>query len=308
MLLREQDLKQIEQTLYTPVESELVARRILRVNTNYNKFATSIGYHWYSKKGSAKILAAGAGAKDIPFVSEDGGEEIRKVYDIVTGIRFSLKEIEASQMRSAQTNVPSVRLDMLRSETARRFIAETENRIALVGDLTYKISGLINHVGINIEDVGQGAFSGTAAQKRLWKNKTPKEKFLDLMKARTVARQKGKFVPDTCVLPPDQFDMLDEPFSDSGNMTVRSWMNSQGLNIPKIFSAQELGLDYNGYGVDCFLMLDSRPFVAELAVTRELELFNPVYDILGNSEQAVMESLAGVILRHPEAVYVGKGI
>ena len=73
-ILREQDLRQIEQTLYTPKENELVARKILRVNTNYNKFASSVGYHWYSRKGSAKIFASGASAKDVPFVGEDGGE------------------------------------------------------------------------------------------------------------------------------------------------------------------------------------------------------------------------------------------
>ena len=92
-LIRQEDLRQIEQTLYTPKESELVGRRILRVNTNFSPFASEIGFDWYSRKGSAKILAIGAGAKDVPFVSEDGGRSVQKVYDIVSGIRFTLKEI-----------------------------------------------------------------------------------------------------------------------------------------------------------------------------------------------------------------------
>jgi hypothetical protein len=308
-LLREQDLRQIEQTLYTPVESELVARRILRVNTNYSKFARAIGYHYYERRGSAKILAMGAGAKDVPFVGEDGGEVISKVYDIVSGIRYTMKEIEASQFRGTQTNVPSVRLDMLRVETARRFIAETENRIVLVGDADHKIQGVLNATGITSEDVAQGAFSGTAAQKRQWVNKTPQEILKDIRHAKTTARQKGLFNPDTLVLPPDQFDMLDQPYSNESTMTIRNWLSSQGVNFPKVFSAKELGKDYNGFAtVDCMLVMDSNPTILEIAVTREMELLNPVYDIVGNSEQAVLESLAGAIIRHPKAIYVGKGI
>jgi hypothetical protein len=308
-VLREQDLRQIEQTLYTPKESELVARKILRVNNNFNKFASEIGFEWYSRKGSAKILATGASAKDVTFVGEDGGKAIQKVYDIVSGIRFSFKEIEASQFRGTQTNVPSVRLDMLRVESARRFIAETENRLVFVGDSSYGIKGILNFDGITSEDVAQGAFSGTAAQKRLWANKTPKEILADLRTARTTARQKGLFNPDTLVLPPDQFDMLDQPYSDESTMTIRMWLTSQGINFPKVFSAKELTKEYNGFStVDCFFVMDSSPEIAEIAVTRELELTNPVYDLMGNSEQVAIESLAGVVLRHPKAVYVGKGI
>ncbi len=307
-ILREQDLRQIEQTLYTPKENELVARKILRVNTNYNKFASSVGYHWYSRKGSAKIFASGASAKDVPFVGEDGGEIIAKVYDIITGVRYTFKELEASQMRGTQTNVPSLRLEVTRIETARRVVAETENRLVLVGDANSKIKGLLNMTNINIEDVAQGAFVGTAALKRQFINKTPKEILKDLLRAKTVSRNKGLFNPDTLVLPPDQYDMLDQPYSDTSTMTIRAWLTSQGINFPKVFSARELSAEFNGIGVDCLLVLDSSPEVAEIAVTRDLEIMAPVYDFVGNSEQAILQSTAGATIRHPQAIYVGKGI
>jgi hypothetical protein len=60
--------------------------------------------------------------------------------------------------------------------------------------------------------------------------------------------------------------------------------------------------------VDCMLVLDSTPEIAEIAIPRELELRAPIYDIMGNSEQVVMESIAGAMIRHPSAIYVGKGI
>lgn len=306
-VISEQDLRQIEQTLYTPKESELIARKILRVNTNYNKFATSIGYRWYNRKGSAKIFAAGGSAKDIPFVGEDGGEKSQKVHDIVAGIRYDLREIEATQVMATRTDIPSVRLDMLRPESARRAIAELENKLVFVGDPAYNIEGLLNATGITSVSVADGV-AGSGAAKKLWANKTPKEILKDLSAARTTAKQKGLFNPDTLVLPPDQYDLLDQPYSDTSTMTIRGWLTSQGVNFPKVFSAREMGLDFNGLGVDCMLVLDSTPEIAEIAIPRELELRAPIYDIMGNSEQVVMESIAGAIIRHPSAIYVGKGI
>ena len=307
-VISEQDLRQIEQTLYTPKESELVARKILRVNTNYNKFTPSVGYRYYNRKGSAKILAAGGSAKDIPFVGEDGGEKFQKVYDIVTGIRYDLREIEATQVMATRTDIPSVRLDMLRPESARRAIAELENKLVLVGDPAYNIEGLLNATGINSADVVDGA-AGSGAAKKLWANKTPKEILKDLSTARTIARAQGLFNPDTLVLPPDQYDLLDQPYSDNTTMTIRMWLTSQGVSFPKIFAAKELGKDFNSFTtVNAFLVLDSNPEIAEIAVPRELELRAPIYDAIGNSEQVVMESLAGAVIRHPSAIYVGKGI
>ena len=103
-VISENDLKQIERTLYTPKESELIARKILRLNTNFSRSATSIGYRWYTRTGSAKILAPGGRAKDIPFVGEDGGEKTQKVFDIATGIRYDWKEILATQGLAGRTD------------------------------------------------------------------------------------------------------------------------------------------------------------------------------------------------------------
>lgn len=310
-LISEVDLKQIEQTLYTPKESELVARKILRVNTNFNKYAPVIGYRYYTRTGSAKIFAAGGSAKDVTFVGEDGGEKVQKVYDIVTGIRYDLREIEATQVMATRTDIPSVRLDILRIETARRAIAELENKLVLVGDSKYAIEGLLNATGITSESVADTVTnpnSVSGAAKKNWPNKTPKEILKDLSTARTKAKQKGLFNPDTLVLPSDQYDLLDQPYADNSTMTIRQWLTSQGVNFPKVFVAKELGSDFNLLGVDALLVLDSSPEIAEIAVPRELELRAPIYDIMGNSEQVVMESLAGCMIRHPSAIYVGKGI
>lgn len=304
--LTEEDLKQIEQTLYAPKERELKLRQIVRVNTNYNRAARSLEYKSYSRKGSAKIFAYGASAKDIPFVDEDASTTQKPVYDIATGIRYTFAELEANQARLGLG--PYMPLDMVRVETARRYIAEMENKIGFVGDTKIGLKGLLNHDGINVADVTQGATGADAAAKRLWANKAPKEILADIRTARTTARAEGIFNPDTLVLPPAQYDMLDQPYSDTSTMTVRQWLASVGAGFNRVFEAKELSSSYSGYSLNVMLVMDSNPEVIELAVTREMEMFPPIYDILKNSEQAVLESTAGVIVRHPSAIYVGKGI
>ncbi len=56
------------------------------------------------------------------------------------------------------------------------------------------------------------------------------------------------------------------------------------------------------------MMLDNDPEVVELAITQDIMLENPVYDIVGTMEQAVIESFGGVLFRHPSGSYIGKGI
>ena len=307
-LLSEQDLIQISQTLYESKASELYARTILKVNTNYSPFAETIGYTWYNRKGAAKLLASGASAKDVPFVSEDGGRHQMRVFDATAGIRYSRKELEASKMVSTQTNVPSVKIDMIRPMIARRAIAEIENQLVFNGDPDYKIFGILNHPNINVEDVAQGAVGANPVAKRLWTNKTAKEKLKDLLTAKSKSRNKGLFQPDTLCLPPDQFDMLDEPFADNTETTLRTWLTSKGMNFPKIYSVRELEAANNSYGVDCILMLDSNPEHIEIAVTKELGMTEPVVDIVGNEELVAYQSLAGAVIRQPTMIYVGRGI
>jgi hypothetical protein len=56
------------------------------------------------------------------------------------------------------------------------------------------------------------------------------------------------------------------------------------------------------------MILDSRPEICELVVTQDIVLGDPVKDIKETSEQYVYLRTAGVIVRHPAAFYIGKGI
>jgi hypothetical protein len=308
VLLRKEDLLAIENVLYEAKKEELVARQFLNVNTNFPPYAMEIGYDWFDVAGSAKILAAGASAKDVPFVGEKGGRETMKVYSIATGIRYTKAERMAAQARNALGKGPQISLDTTRVATARRFVAEMENKLAFVGDASHNIKGILNHPGITAEDVAASGTGANDAAKRLWANKAPKLILKDLLAGKKKVEQGNIFKARVLILDSDHYNALLEPYSDYSPMTVLSWLQKEGAYFEKIVVTNSIASTVNGLNVGCFVILDNAPEIVELAVPMDLTLGEPVYDLLGTSEQVVEERTAGCIIRHPAAIYVGKGI
>ena len=231
---------------------------------------------------------------------------VQRVYDIVTGIRFTKKERAAFQAKSALGKGPAVQIDTLRVSIARQYVAEKENKIVFLGDSKYNIPGLLNKSGINSVSVADGA-AGTGAAKKLWINKTPKEILEDLLIAKDVIESGNVFSAKALVLTPSAMARLRRPYSDANPVPLITWLK-ENITFDKILVSNQMATANNGLGVDCFLMMDDSPEVAQIVITSDLSLGEPIYDILGTSEQVVEESIAGTIIRHPSAIYVGKGI
>ena len=305
------DLLQIENRLYESKSQELTARKILSVNTGYAAYAQHVGYTAYSRRGSARILASGGGAKDITFVGEDGTTVTHQVYTIATGIRYSVEEILAAQARNALGKGPSVPLDLMRADAARRYLAEKENETALVGNSDFGIYGLLNNPNIpsgNSVDVNQGASGANATEKRKFKNKTAQEIADDIISGIEAVEKDGIFKAKIAVFPQSAKFRFMKLISSTSSMTLMTWLKQEaGISIEMIFT-NEMASSYNKLGSDAFLIMDNDSEIAELALPRDITLGEPVYDLLRNSEQAVTERTAGCILRHPSAVYIGKGI
>lgn len=305
-LLRKEDLIAIENVLFEAKSEELVARQIMRVNTNFPSYASEVGYDFYERAGSAKILARGASAKDIPFVGETGGRVTRKVFNIATGIKYERAELEAYRAKSAGKG-PSVSLETIRVSTARRYVAEAENKLAFAGDARFGIKGILNHDGINTESVVDSG-TGSGAAKRLWANKTSTQIIDDLVKGIAAVENGEIFKARVLVIPSTAKARLSKNFSDATPMTIMRWLKEEGVYFDKVIVSNALKATTNTYNTDAFLIMDNDPEIVELAVVEELTMLDPVYDILGNSEMAVLERCAGAFLRHPKAVYVGQGI
>lgn len=305
---RKEDLLSIEKTLYAQKEDELVARKIVRPNFNHPPYASEIGYDWYSREGSAKLLAAGANANDVPFVTEKMGRVTMPVYDLVTGIKYTKSERLAVQARQALGKGAPVQLDMLRVETARRFVGEGEDKLFFVGNANFKVPGILNKSGITSEDVAQGATGADATAKKLWSNKTPTEILKDLMTAKTAIETSGIFSAKILVVSPKAFLQLQQPYSAQNPIPLLQWLQGQGAYFTDVVKSRYMLSANNGLSADAFALLDNSPELIELMIPQELELGEPIFDMLGTSEQLVGERIAGTAIRHPASIYVGKGI
>jgi len=313
-LFTSDDFLQISQVLYTPKQDEMLARRIFSIDSTYASYAREIGYDYYDRTGSAKIYAKGGGGKDIPFVGESGGRITQKVYDLVTGIRYSKAELQALEAKRALGKGPSIQLNMLRVDTARRYISEVENKLAFSGDTEYGIKGIFDdtfyngtNLGVKENVAASGTGSGDAA-KRLWPNKTSSLILDDLFKAVDTVEQDALFKARILVLDPKNFNRLRKPFTTTDSRTLLDWLNSNGLYFEQIIASRNMRLTNNGDTVNYFMVLDNSPEIVQLAITEDLNLGDPIVDIVGTTEIAVMESTGGIVLRHPAACYIGKGI
>lgn len=312
-LITRDDVLQIENTLYTPRENELTARRIFAPNNEYASYAGEIGYDYYERTGSAKIFLKGKSSKDIPFVGEKGGRITQNVYEILSGIRYTRGELEAVQAKRALGKGPSVDLPMLRVETARRYINETFNNLCFVGNSKIGIKGIFDNsfYGANKgtkENVAVGATGADDAAKRLWANKTPKEIIADLNTAKNAIEKDGLFTGKVLVLPPSRMTTLRKPYSDQSPMTTLSWIMSEGMYFDQIIQARELEATINGDSVAYFMVIDNDPEVVQHVITEDISLGDVIRDIVGTEEMAARMSTAGLIVRHPAGLYIGKGI
>lgn len=306
------DFLQIENVLYTPREEEVIARRAFSMNTSYAPYAREVGYDYYTRQGSAKILGPN-GAKDIPFVSESGGRATQTVFTIATGIRYTEDERLAEEAKRNLGKGPATRLDTLRVSTARRFIFEKENALAFVGDSGVGIKGIwdSSFYGTDLgtsENVALGAYSGTDAEKRQWTNKTAKEILTDLLEAVSTVESTGLFKARCLMLPPAKYNLLRKPYSDYSPMTVLQWINSEGMYFNKIIPSRICSATNNGDTVDYMFVFDDEPEVVQLVTPEDVRLHEAKYDIINTMEQAITLKTAGVMVRHPSGLYVGKGI
>jgi hypothetical protein len=308
------DFLAIENVLYTPRESELKHRQIFSLNTSYPSYALEVGYDYYQRQGSAKIIAAGGSAKDIPFVGEKGNRITQNVYTITSGIRFAKAERLAAAAKSALGKGPTLNLPTTRISSARRYCFEMENKLVFAGDANHGIKGVMHDDFYGTdkgtkEFVAQGATGTGAAEKRLWSNKTAQEILIDVQRPLEVIEADDLFEAKVLVLPPAQYNNLRKPFSTTNDSrTLLSWLNSEGMFFSQIVKSREMKAGNNGDTVDTFMVFDNDPEIMELILIEDIMMEDPIFDLVGTSEQAVTLKTAGMMVRHPAALYVGRGI
>jgi hypothetical protein len=301
-----EDLEFIESEVSRVMRQEIKTRMVLPVKTDYDPNASFVGYDIYDITGSAKILANGG--KDIPFVGENKRRESTQVFKIGTGIRYTEEEREGVASARANGKGGVYNLDSERPATARRYIYEEETRLAFVGDDDYGVKGLFNDINYGVdkgtkEDVATGAGAST-----LWSLKTPAEILADIRKGVKNASKNGLFPGEKmCLLPYDQYFDLTQPYADGTTFTILDWLQK---SIPMVkFDYFEIMKAGNNGDTDDYMLIYTKDVrLLNLAITRDIRVGRPVFDIIETSEQAVTEKTAGTVVKHPASLYIGKKI
>ncbi|MED4455911.1 DUF2184 domain-containing protein [Metabacillus fastidiosus] len=290
-VLRPQDLQAIDSKIYEPHKEELKARNIFSLKTDIPAGAETYAYDVFTRSGAAKILAPGA--TDIPLVDADLDRHTVNIYSIAAAINISVQELRQAQM--AGVTVETVKVD-----TARKAIAEKENRIAFIGDKAHNIKGLTATTGIQVYAVPAGAKASTK-----WADKTPDEIVADIRKAKNKVNKLNGHTADTLLITPDSFELLETPFNEFTKQTVLEYIQSQ-----RWFSRIEVLNDIKGQGTagsECFVVLDSSPAVVELGIPMDITRHPQEYTF-PNYKVPFEQRTTGLIVRYPMAIVRGEGI
>ncbi|MBH0230064.1 major capsid family protein [Halobacillus yeomjeoni] len=122
----------------------MLTYKILDVKSDVASGAETYACNVMTRAVVAKIL--GNSSDDIPLVDTDMRREFQRIYSIVTGFTYTVKEQRQAKLTGTSVNAYKAGL-------ARRAVSEKENRLTWIGDSDYAIQGLANAEGIQTENV-----------------------------------------------------------------------------------------------------------------------------------------------------------
>ncbi|CAM4012402.1 DUF2184 domain-containing protein [Mesobacillus zeae] len=291
-LIRPVDLEAIDNRIYEAKKEELKARTIFNVKTDVPEGAETYSYDVIKRSGAAKILAPGA--DDIPLVDADMERHTEKIYSIAAAFRVSVQELRQAAMAGRP-------VEATKADTARKAIAEKENRLVWVGDSKHNILGVTNAEGIQTMAVSNNA----AGASTKWKDKTGKEIVADIRKARTPIEKLPGHSANTLIVTPAAMEELGKEYNEYTGQTVLQYLKTQGW-----FSTIEFTSDLEGKGTggtDCFLILDNSPDVVEVLIPMDIKRHPEEYKF-PNYKVPLEERTGGAIVRYPMAILRGEGI
>lgn len=299
-LLTREDLRQIQSILFMEKTDELIGRRVFSTNNEFTPGAEEIGFDSFSRQGSAKILAAGAGAKDVVLIGGDKVRHTQKVFTLATGFEIQRRRLKAIEAANKLGKGPQINEETLKINTARRFMSELEDEIIFNGNTDHAIDGVLTHPGI----ATGAALTGT------WLSATPLQILADLRDAKNDLEKDGFFTAKVLIVSPASWNIFQQPFSVETIITLAQWLESQGAYFDKIVVSRAMLNAFNGstFSSDIFMVVDNDPENIELAIVEDMVMEEPERDFLGNLLFGVLEEFGGPMIRHPSAISVKTGI
>lgn len=244
----DRELEQIKSRSYDVLKAPLAANRLIPVDSTTAPGAKAVTYEQYDSVGIAKIIANYA--DDLPTAEVKGLQFTSYLKSIGSAYVYSLEDIRAAQFAGKP-------LEQRKANQAARAHQEKMNSLAFFGDSEYGIQGWLTNANIpSAPVVADGTGSTTE-----WVNKTPDQILRDLNNAVTsiIETTNGSEVPNTVVLPIEQYQLIATRRADSGtDTTILQYFVNNSPVIQSVEWANELKGAFTGSS-DGFIVYDKNP-------------------------------------------------
>lgn len=193
-------LKAVENTIFERPYPPLKSAQLIFRKMDAGAWATSTAYH--QMDGSAKMVAIGGLAGDLPEASAGMDEKVQPVREFGTAYGFGRKEL----IHAAKMGIP---LDSLKARMCMRAYEELLDKLAAHGDLSLGIKGLLT-LGLPRDSIATGIDSGSTNASIL--------AMLNDVASRVPDRTNEAARPNVLVLPIKQRDYLaNTPYNTGGD-------------------------------------------------------------------------------------------
>lgn len=289
------ELTSIDARLYEPAQRKLALtlRKVVQVNRMANPYDLAIGYSKAEGKGKARVRRAGSDSKDKKHSAVELTPATQPIYVVDDHIKFTIDEVERARRAAALQRAPYVPIEEFKIRNSQRIVDEAVDRIGFVGAPDGSVKGILNSDGIQ---------TGEAAKKL--NTLTPPQQLKVLRDLFGSARYNGTYRPGAMIVPPWLYDMLRGPYSDQNPMSLFSWFQTQGADMPTPIESQAMLAENNELGSDCIVVFDPNPEYIELSLPVDLKRGEPFKVDHEEYEIRVESRTGGIILREPKSVAV----
>jgi hypothetical protein len=287
-------LEQVKATAYEVQYPQFNARRLIPVATGVDPDLNIITYRQYDQVGMAKVIAGYS--DDLPRADVFAKEYSATVRLLGDSYGYNIDEIRKSRRDGTM-------LDQRKANAARRAIEQLIETIAISGDTTYGLQGLLSITNAQTYTVPNGA-GGTAT----WATKTEDEILTDLFGIgdTIVTGTKNAERPDTLIVPQDQYSLITRKRVPDTDQTILAYFLQASNHIKNVEVWDALNAAGSG-GTDRMVAYRRSPDVLELVIPREFEQL----DGQARNLEIVVPCLArtgGVLCYLPMAICYADGI
>lgn len=219
------ELEFVKAKTYDIQYPELKMTRLLPVSFEAGPAAETITFESYGMVGFAKVISNYA--TDLPRVDVYGTEDTVRVKTIGDAYGYNIQEIKAS-------NKTGKSLPTMKASAARKAIERKIDDIALTARADDGINGGLVGLLYNANTT-----KGTVTQRDgdyVWADKTPAEILADLTEwvNDMIALTNGVEVPDTILLPREQYALLNVPLQTGSDTTIKEFFLKNNPEITLI--------------------------------------------------------------------------